>query len=99
MRYDTTLVSEGIRHLPALDLFFEDMLFGSPSAPGPGVAVQTSWPATTDLGTLVLALVTTMLQAGAVAGISHSAVAMIRSTALITAGIAITLVILRPSCC
>ncbi|WP_063036166.1 hypothetical protein [Nocardia grenadensis] len=59
---------------------------------------RDSWPATTDRGTLILALITTMLLAGAVAGISHSAVAVIRSVALITAGIAVTLVILRPSC-
>lgn len=60
---------------------------------------RDSWPATTDRGTLALAFITTMLLAGAVAGISHSAVSVIRSVALITAGIAVTLVILRPSCC
>ncbi|MGW6330859.1 hypothetical protein [Nocardia rhamnosiphila] len=60
---------------------------------------RDSWPATTDRGTLVLALVTTMLLASAVAGISHSVIAVSWSVVLIAAGIAVTLVILRPSCC
>lgn len=51
-----------------------------------------------DAGTAVLAILTAVLLGSAVADISHSMAAVIGAVALITVGLAVALVILRPSC-